>query len=175
MPRAHLQSEEFHKVHMNEERIWQWTNEWFGFTDAGLSFLQEKGFQFVKVTADEGDLIIWDSRCPHYNCSPTSDRTRFAVYTCYAPVSTATQDDLIRKKVCTRVDALFWLIDRVRQIAFETFAGTSHWAQCLQTAKFTASRNGQPDPKDNGRPRKDPILNDRQLHLTGIPYIKATA
>jgi hypothetical protein len=63
-----------------------------------MTWLEEKGFEWVKVNAGPGDLILWDSRCPHYNCSPKASSPRFVVYTCYAPVYTATQEELIRKK-----------------------------------------------------------------------------
>lgn len=91
-------SEEFHKEFAEETRIWQWTNEWYGFTEAGVDWLKSKGLEWVKVEAGPGDLIVWDSRTPHYNCSPTGDRARMAVYTCYMPVASATQQELQFKK-----------------------------------------------------------------------------
>lgn len=95
---GHLLSEEFHKEFAEETRIWQWTNEWYGFTEAGVDWLKSKGLEWVKVEAGPGDLIVWDSRTPHYNCSPTGDRARMAVYTCYMPVASATQQELQFKK-----------------------------------------------------------------------------
>jgi hypothetical protein len=95
---GHLLSEEFHKEFAEETRIWQWTNEWYGFTEAGVEWLKGKGLEWVKVEAGPGDLIVWDSRTPHYNCSPTGERARMAVYTCYMPVSSATQEELQFKK-----------------------------------------------------------------------------
>lgn len=58
---SHKISEEFHKVFANEERIWQWTNEWYGFTEAGIAWLQDRGFEWVKVNAGPGDLIMCKS------------------------------------------------------------------------------------------------------------------
>lgn len=49
-------SEEFHKAFAEETRIWQWTNEWYGFTDAGMAWLQEKGLEWVKVEAGPGQF-----------------------------------------------------------------------------------------------------------------------
>lgn len=62
-----------------------------------MKWLEEKGYKWKKVSAEPGDLLLWDSRTPHYNLPSTTSQPRFAVYTCYAPVADATQDDLKRK------------------------------------------------------------------------------
>lgn len=91
-------SEEFHKAFIDEPRIPAWTPEWYGFTDNGMQWLEEKGCEWVKVCADPGDLLVWDSRTPHYNLSSKTNQPRFAIYTCFMPVADASQEDLIRKK-----------------------------------------------------------------------------
>lgn len=104
---------------------------------------------------------IGDSRTPHYNVSPKGENSRFVVYTCYAPVSTATQEELQLKK---------WL--------FENTKGHSHWPQALQpfVEEFvTPMRNGEPCPHNQWKPRAPPQLSERGYKLTGIPYIKASA
>ena len=80
-----------------------------------MKWLKEHGTEWVKVCAEPGDLLICeclaplrehqhnliligDSRTPHYNLSSMSSSPRFCVYTCYMPVSDATQEDLVRKK-----------------------------------------------------------------------------
>lgn len=40
------------------------TPEWYGFPKEGLDWLKEKGCEWVKVNAEAGDLIVWDSRAP---------------------------------------------------------------------------------------------------------------
>mgnify|MGYP003662818845 CR=1 FL=1 len=95
---GHLISEEFHKDMADEPRIPAWTPEWYGFTDNGMKWLKDHGLEWIKVCAEPGDLILWDSRTPHYNVPTTSKQDRMAIYTCYMPVSEATQEDLIRKK-----------------------------------------------------------------------------
>lgn len=95
---GHLFSEEFHKEFANETRIPAWTPEWYGFTENGMKYLEEKGYKWEKLCAEPGDLLVWDSRTPHYNLSSKTKQPRFAIYTCYMPVEDATQDDLIRKK-----------------------------------------------------------------------------
>lgn len=95
-------SEEFHAAMaaINEPRIPAWTPEWFGFTDNGMKWLADKGLEWVKVCADPGDLIVWDSRTPHYNVPPAKETTqdRFAIYTCFMPVRDASMEDLRRKR-----------------------------------------------------------------------------
>jgi hypothetical protein len=58
-PGGHLLSEEFHKDMADEERIPAWTPEWYGFTEAGMKWLENKGLKWIKVCADPGDLLVW--------------------------------------------------------------------------------------------------------------------
>lgn len=156
---AHRLSEEFHREFKDEPRIWAWTEEWFGFTNAGMAWLREKGLEWVKVNAEPGDLIMWDSRTPHYNVSPTGTMPRFCAYTCYMPVADASQEDLQRKKM-----------------AFETRQGTTHWPNALHVGGTPPPmRDGVRDPYDTGKPRQDPQLTELGFALTGIPYVQATA
>jgi len=156
---AHVASEEFHKVMADEPRIPAWTPEWYGFTENGLKWLEEQGFKWEKVCAEPGDLIVWDSRTPHYNVPTKTNEDRFAVYTCLMPVHDATQEDLIRKKE-----------------AFEKRLGTTHWPNAKHVAgSNVAMRNGKPDPANRDLPLEEPVLSERVFKLTGIPYIKAQA
>ena len=82
MKKGHLISKEYHDAFRNEERLWQWTNEWYGFKDTGLAWLKERGYEFEKVNLGPGDMVVWDSRTPHYNVKPQGTETRMAVYTC---------------------------------------------------------------------------------------------
>ncbi|KAK7413275.1 hypothetical protein QQX98_007863 [Neonectria punicea] len=108
---AHRLSEEFHEEFKNEaDRIWAWTKEWYGFSEKGMEWLKNKGCEWTKLNAEPGDLLLWDSRTPHYNLSPTGTRPRFCVYTCYMPTADATPEDLLRKKD-----------------AFEKLQTTTHW------------------------------------------------
>jgi hypothetical protein len=106
---AHLLSEQFHKEMAWETPIPAWNPEWYGFTDEGMKWLENHNTRWVKVCAEPGDLLLWDSRTPHYNLSSTTDQSRFCIYTCYMPVSEATQEELQRKKV-----------------AFDGWFGTTH-------------------------------------------------
>lgn len=61
LPGAHNISVEFHEQFKDEEQLYRWTNETYFFTDAGMKWLDTKGFKWVKVNADPGDLIICES------------------------------------------------------------------------------------------------------------------
>ncbi|SGY15360.1 BQ5605_C013g07344 [Microbotryum silenes-dioicae] len=170
MPGAHLISEEYHTTFRDEERLWQWTNEWYGYKvserlETGLAWLKERGYEFKKLNLNPGDLVIWDSRVPHYNVSPKGDHVRMAIYTCYAPVSTATREDLLRKKEAFEV--------KTTPLAG---VGSSHWPQCLQSFNRPAVRNdGTPCPANRTAPFHEPVFNERNYKLTGIPYIATAA
>lgn len=63
-----------------------------------MKWLADHGSEWVKVCAEPGDLIVWDSRVPHYNLPPEGKNDRLAVYTCFMPVNEASEEDLVRKK-----------------------------------------------------------------------------
>ncbi|KAI5247553.1 hypothetical protein E4T43_02071 [Aureobasidium subglaciale] len=159
---AHLLSERFHKEMKWEteegKNIPAWNPEWYGFTQEGMKWLEKEGCTWTKVCAEPGDLLLWDSRTPHYNLSSTTDQSRFCVYTCYMPVTEASEEELQRKKV-----------------AFEGWFGTTHWPNCKVMGRNKATRDGQPDPHNRTEPVKKPQLSERVYKLTGIPYIKASA
>ncbi|KAJ3513320.1 hypothetical protein NM208_g15205 [Fusarium decemcellulare] len=153
---AHLLSEEFHEAFKNEEnKIWAWTKEWYGFTEQGMEWLKQKGCEWIKVNAEPGDLLLWDSRTPHYNLSPEGSMPRFCTYTCYMPAADATQEDLIRKKE-----------------AFENLQSTTHWPNAMHVGGIPVLRDGEPCPYNTGKPREAPKLSNRGFQLTGIPYIQ---
>ncbi|KAG9571351.1 hypothetical protein KCU71_g243, partial [Aureobasidium melanogenum] len=157
---AHLLSEKFHKEMAWEteqgKNIPAWNPEWYGFTNEGMKWLEKEGCTWTKVCAEPGDLLLWDSRTPHYNLSSTTDQSRFCVYTCYMPVTEATEEELQRKKT-----------------AFEGWFGTTHWPNAKVMGRNKATRNGEPDPHNRTEPVKKPVLSERVYKLTGIPYIEA--
>ncbi|KAL3419177.1 phytanoyl-CoA dioxygenase [Phlyctema vagabunda] len=153
---GHRISEAFHRDMVDEPRIPAWTPEWYGFTDKGMKWLEDRGLEWVKVCAEPGDLILWDSRTPHYNVPTSSKQDRMAIYTCFMPVSEATQEDLIRKKR-----------------AFEERLGTTHWPNARHLGTNIAKRDGSDCPHNRSRPSVEPVLTERAFKLTGIPYIKA--
>ncbi|GKT51935.1 uncharacterized protein ColSpa_12116 [Colletotrichum spaethianum] len=153
---AHRLSEEFHVAFKDEpNKIWAWTKEWYGFTDEGMKWLADKGCEWLKINAEPGDLLLWDSRTPHYNLSPEGDSPRFCAYTCFMPAAEATQEDLIRKKG-----------------AFDNLQSTTHWPNAMHVGGIPVLRDGKPCPYNTGKPRQVPKLSERGFQLTGIPYIQ---
>ncbi|KIH92448.1 hypothetical protein SPBR_02891 [Sporothrix brasiliensis 5110] len=153
---GHALSEQFHnEIRGTEEPIPAWTKEWYGFTDKGMQWLKDHQLEWIKVDAEPGDLILWDSRTPHYNVPATGTQDRLATYTCFMPVADASQEDLIRKKA-----------------AYEKRVGTTHWPNALHSGTNEATRNGKPDHVKRDRPLNDAVLSERAFKLTGIPYIK---
>lgn len=124
-----------------------------------MAWLAAHGLEWVKVCADPGDLIVWDSRAPHYNVPTQTAQDRFAVYTCFMPVKDASQADLRRKKD-----------------AFEKRLGTTHWPNAQHVAgSNVAMRDGVPCPSNREGPVEEPVLSERVFKLTGIPYIEGEA
>lgn len=77
-----LLSKEFHVAMKDKPQIPAWVLEWFGYTERGMKWLEEKGLKWVKVCAEPGALLVWDSRTPHYNLSSKIHQPRFATYIC---------------------------------------------------------------------------------------------
>ncbi|KAE8328074.1 hypothetical protein BDV39DRAFT_204475 [Aspergillus sergii] len=156
---AHTLSQEFHAEFKDEpNKIWAWTKEWYGFTEEGLAWLKNRGCEWVKPNAEPGDLILWDSRTPHYNLSPTGTTPRFCIYTCYMPATDATQEQLLTKKA-----------------AFEANRGTTHWPNALNVVDLPVNRKGVPCPYNDGKPVTTRVLSPENYKLTGIPYIRPQA
>ncbi|KAJ5306849.1 hypothetical protein PENANT_c003G01099 [Penicillium antarcticum] len=155
---AHWLSEEFHANFKDEEKIWSWTKEWYGFTEAGQAWLEEKGCEWLKVEAEPGDLLLWDSRTPHYNLTSETDQDRFCVYTCFMPVADATKEQL-----------------QVKKMAFEETKMTIHWPNAMHVVDLPVFRDGEADPYNRSKPREPVKLIERGFKLTGIPYLEQMA
>ncbi|ERS97048.1 hypothetical protein HMPREF1624_06377 [Sporothrix schenckii ATCC 58251] len=154
---AHNTSQQFHDaMRGTEDRIPAWTKEWYGYTDRGMAWLRDHAHAWIKVEAEPGDLLLWDSRTPHYNVPAQKQQDRLAIYTCFMPVADATQDDLKRKRA-----------------AYEARLGTTHWPNAMHTGSNQALRNGKPDTVQRAWPLNDATLSERAFKLTGIPYIQA--
>lgn len=141
-----------------EEKIPAWTPEWYGYTELGQKWLADHGYKWEKVCAEPGDLILWDSRTPHYNLSSETKQPRFCVYTCFMPVADATQEDLVAKKD-----------------AYERWVGTTHWPNAKFVGSNVAKRDGVDDKSNRFEPLNKPVMDERRYRLTGIPYIKTQA
>lgn len=79
-------NEDFFKTHDTERKTWG-PADWFGFTPEEVEWFKDRGCEAIKVCAEPGDLILWDSRTVHYNCLPESDAVRSVL--CKKPTSTS--------------------------------------------------------------------------------------
>ncbi|KAF7198452.1 hypothetical protein HII31_00191 [Pseudocercospora fuligena] len=129
--------------------------DWYGFEQEDVDWFIERGCEMVKVCAEPGDLVLWDSRTVHYNILPTTNNTRAVMYICYSPAKFASQSDVEQKAAFFR--------DRV---------GTTHWPH----ANMFVSGKKHPD-RESGlafgrdRPWEEPEETDILLKLAGaLPY-----
>jgi hypothetical protein len=157
-----------------------------------MQWLDDNGYKWEKICAEPGDLILWDSRTPHYNLTPTGTTPRFCVYTCYLPVADITQEDLLRKKrafestyksipcfthslvVAKCCDCPYTVPEA--DFSPQACQSTTHWPNAVQENKFPLQRDGADDPLNFRIPKSGtPQLSERAFKLTGIPYIKTEA
>lgn len=82
----------------------------YNFEQEDADWYRQQGCREVKVCANAGDLILWDSRTIHWNTNPTGAQTRFVTYVCYCPRNLMSEEELARK-----------------QGVFESRKGTTHW------------------------------------------------
>lgn len=76
---SHRLVEEYFESH-EKDRAADWgSTDWFGFEAEEVAWFKERGCEEVKVCAEAGDLIVWDSRTMHYNVVPEGEQTRALV------------------------------------------------------------------------------------------------
>lgn len=73
-------NEEFFATHESNQNTWG-PADWFGFSESDIEWFKNKGCETIKVCADPGDLILWDSRQVHFNELPKSDTVRSVLCT----------------------------------------------------------------------------------------------
>ncbi|GAA5973642.1 hypothetical protein JCM11641_005058 [Rhodosporidiobolus odoratus] len=67
--------------------------DWHSFEEEEMKWFFDRGCEWLKVCAEPGDLILWDSATIHQNCPPTGDRDRMVTYVCMGPASLMTEED----------------------------------------------------------------------------------
>jgi hypothetical protein len=76
---------EFFKAHPQVIGRPTWgTRDWFGFEKSEVPWFEERGCEIVKVCAEPGDVILWDSRTMHWNCVPETQNIRAII--CESPL-----------------------------------------------------------------------------------------
>ncbi|KAJ5701954.1 hypothetical protein N7488_009502 [Penicillium malachiteum] len=128
--------------------------DFYPFKEHHVKWYEEQGCKFIKVCAEPGDLILWDSRSMHYAKFPESDEVRTIIYACYTPASHATPEELKKKAEL-----------------FQRWETTTHWPHCNIRGHGKAMIDGEVDPLEKDEPLEKPVLTDRLLQLAGVkPY-----
>ncbi|ORY60782.1 uncharacterized protein BCR38DRAFT_374424 [Pseudomassariella vexata] len=130
----------------------------YDFTNEDADWYKSQGCEEIKVCANAGDLIVWDSRTIHWNASPAGDQTRFVSYVCYAPRSFLSEAGLARK---------FEI--------FQSRKGTTHWPHenvvpADRPNYFNAiprRPDGSVDPANRTRPFQEPEETALVMRLVG--------
>ncbi|KAL1889594.1 hypothetical protein Sste5346_008843 [Sporothrix stenoceras] len=133
--------------------------DWRRFTEKEMEWWNTtKGLKPIKVEAEPGDLILWDSRTVHWGGEPTdkSKTIRTVVYASYSPAVLAAPEALAEK-----------------QRVFRAYGATTHWAHdniFLRPVKAYLP-DGTLDPRNRDEPREKPEHTDQLLKLAGMkPY-----
>ncbi|CZR52805.1 uncharacterized protein PAC_02682 [Phialocephala subalpina] len=128
------------------------------FTEDNLDWYRSQGCELIKVCAELGDLIMWDSRQVHWAKFGDSDLVRTLIYATYTPASWMTPENQVLKKEM-----------------FEKRQTTTHWPHCnLFThggATIKVDGKDVPDPLDRSEPVAKLVESEKLLKLAGvIPY-----
>lgn len=128
--------------------------DFYPFQEADVKWYEDHGCKLVKVCAEPGDLILWDSRQMHYAVYPETDTVRTIIYACYTPASMASEEALAKKKEI-----------------FEKWEATTHWPHINIHSQGKAMKDGKIDAWERTEPLEKPELTDRLLKLAGVqPY-----
>ncbi|EXJ79491.1 hypothetical protein A1O1_08755 [Capronia coronata CBS 617.96] len=155
MKGSHHHFTEFFKHNEGKRADWG-SEDWRGFSEEQMEWFKERGCELTKVCAGPGDVILWDSRCVHYNVLPEGDQLRALFYACYTPAEFATQENLEKK----------------REI-FRRKQGTTHWPHdnLWFRDEWKRPRLGNPDTYNRDTPRQEIEATDKMLKLAAIiPY-----
>jgi ectoine hydroxylase-related dioxygenase (phytanoyl-CoA dioxygenase family) len=125
--------------------------DWYGYKQEELDWFQDHGCELIKIDAQAGDLIVWDSRTIHYASLPENDKIRTVIYAAYTPRALASPEDL-----------------KLKQEVFKRWEGTTHWPHCNIFAQGKAYRNGAVCPYERNEPLEKPELTEKVLKLAGV-------
>ncbi|OJJ65149.1 hypothetical protein ASPSYDRAFT_75559 [Aspergillus sydowii CBS 593.65] len=125
--------------------------DFYPFKEPHVKWYEEQGCKLIKVCAEPGDLILWDSRSMHYAEFPKSDTIRTIIYACYTPASLAKEVDLEKKAEL-----------------FHRWETTTHWPHCNIWGHGKAKVDGEIDPLERDEPLEKPELTDKLLKLAGV-------
>ncbi|KAK5633674.1 hypothetical protein RRF57_009388 [Xylaria bambusicola] len=133
---------------------WEWRDNRY-FDDKDMEFFEGQGLSPMKVLAEPGDLILWDSRTIHWGGEPTKKSTvpRTVIYAAYAPAKLASKDAIEEK---ARV--------------FKVNGATTHWPHDnIKLRDLHAYLpDGTIDPRNRDKPLEKAEHSDRLLKLAGV-------
>ncbi|CAG8257229.1 unnamed protein product [Penicillium salamii] len=125
------------------------------FSEEEIEWFSRRGMKPLKVLAEPGDLIVWDSRTVHWGGEPTaaSDTIRTVIYASYAPARLANEETF-----------------RLKREALTSFRATTHWAHenIVLRDQLVRLADGRVDPRSRTAPLKLPEYSDRMLRLAGV-------
>jgi ectoine hydroxylase-related dioxygenase (phytanoyl-CoA dioxygenase family) len=156
LPRSNTLTERFFDT-QTDSSTWQ-KKDWRPFTETEMEWFHKQGVKPIKVLAEPGDLILWDSRTVHWGGEPTnkSDTIRTVIYASYSPAKLASTEALEEK-----------------QKAFTQYQATTHWAHDNITLRSeqVLLPDGTVDPRSRTKPLEEAPHTDRLLRLAGVkPY-----
>ncbi|KAJ5939043.1 hypothetical protein N7466_002177 [Penicillium verhagenii] len=156
LPKSNTLSDEFFETQVDPST---WLKKDFRFlSDEEMKWYESRGAKPIKVLAEPGDLILWDSRTVHWGGEPTSQSNtiRTVIYASYSPASLASEETLERKKE-----------------AFESFRATTHWPHdnVVLRDKTLYFPDGTLETRNRSKPLEEPEYTDKLLRLAGVkPY-----
>lgn len=153
MSGSHRLVEEFFDT-QTDPSTWEWRDNRY-FSEKDMEWFKARGVHPVKVLAEPGDLILWDSRTIHWGGEPTekSDTIRTVIYAAYAPAKLASQSTLEEKR-------------RV----FEANGATTHWPHDNVKLRDLLVKlpDGTVDPRNRSEPLEKAEVTPRLLKLAGV-------
>ena len=139
---------EFFETHDPPAAGWSWRDNYVH-TEAQVKWFTDRGCKWVKVEAEPGDLILWDSRCIHYGAAARGDRPRLATYVCYKPAKDCQPEYL-----------------NARHAAMKDYLNTTHDPILFRLTG--AKLGGKLTPDERMEPRSKPVLTPRMEQLAGV-------
>lgn len=125
--------------------------DFYPFKEHHVDWYKQQGCEILKVCADPGDLILWDSRSMHYAEFPQSETIRTIIYACFTPASLMSEEDRRKKAEI-----------------FKKWETTTHWPHCNLHSHGKAMIDGKRDPAERDEPLEKPELTPKLLRLAAV-------
>ncbi|EIW66566.1 hypothetical protein TREMEDRAFT_34783 [Tremella mesenterica DSM 1558] len=144
--------EEFFRAfdHQKPEGGWP-TIDRYDHTPEQNQWFIDRGCEWVKVCANPGDLVLWDSRTVHYGGLPQREAERIACYVCFKPAAFLTPE-----------------IKERRLKAWHNRDNTSHDPITFWVNPFLPPEDHPTYETAKGREQPEPKLTARGRQLVGL-------